>query len=258
MAKDKAWLFPVAAAFLAMATLCRPTMLPATLLIVLDTWLQRRSSVIVLSTLALVSIIGAMGLLANWEIYHSLLGGRAELIAGIEDFHAVSSFWSFSPLNYAGLLISPSRGLFVYSPVLLFGLPGLAHSLRRESVSSLRLMSAAGLCTFIIYGFVATWWGGWVYGPRYMADILPFFGLWLMQTPLPNKWRSLWATLFSAAFVWSVWVQELGASTYPCGWNTSPVQINKAPHRLWDPQDTQISRCSLRRTNHGDRKRETR
>jgi hypothetical protein len=257
MANGRAELFPVAAAFLAMATLCRPTMLPATLLIVLDTCLQRRGRAIVLSTVTVVSTIGVLGLLANWEIYGSLLGGRAQVIAEISHTHGVSSYWSFSPLSYAGLLISPSRGLFVYSPVLLFALPGLAHSLRSGSAPTLRLMTAAGLCTFAMYGFVATWWGGWVYGPRYMADILPFFGLWLTQSPLPNRWRSLWAGLFALTLVWSVWVQHLGASTYPCGWNTSPAQIDKAHSRLWDVQDTQIRRCWVRREYRGVRERET-
>ena len=35
---------------------------------------------------------------------------------------------------------------------------------------------------FGFYAVVETWWGGFVFGPRYMTDLLPFFALWLALT----------------------------------------------------------------------------
>jgi hypothetical protein len=174
-------------------------------------------------------------------LHGSLLGGRAPLVA---DPRGVEAYFAFSPLHWAGLLLSPGRGLFVYSPVLLFALPGLAACLRRSAPPPARAISAAGLSILALYGFVATWWAGVVYGPRYPTDLLPFFALWLARTPLPRRGRALAGAAFAVALTWSVGVQALGAARYPCGWNTSPVHINRAPERAWDWGDTQIARCA--------------
>ena len=217
----KRWIMAVGIVFaaLAIATICRPTMLPAALFIVFDAWRQPRGSRIAFSTLAVVASIGMLGLYANWEIHGSLLGGRAEVVATIAETHAVPSYFSFSVTGLVGLLISPSRGLFVFSPVLLFALPGMSRCLRAPTEPSLRLMTLAGLSTYFLYGFIATWWGGWVYGPRYMTDLIPFFALWLAICPQPRRGRVVWGLLFGVAFAWSVWVQHLGASRYPCFWS---------------------------------------
>jgi hypothetical protein len=238
----RARLYPLAGCALAFATLCRPTLLPAALLVALDAWRRPGARRVAAATLGLVAGIGATGLFYNWQLYGSLLGGRAEIFAGITQTHAVSTYFAFSPLNLVGLLAAPSRGLFVYSPVLLFALPGLVRGLRGAAAAP-RLMSVAGVGVFLLYGFVATWWGGWVYGPRYMTDLLPFFTLWLAQAPVPRVRRPLWGALAAAALAWSVWVQYLGATRYPCGWNSQPVSVDAEPDRAWSLRDTQIARC---------------
>jgi hypothetical protein len=243
-AQRRPTLYLAAGAALAFATLCRPNLVPAALIVVVDAWWQGNDRRIALSTFAIVALIGVAGLIANQEIYGSLLGGRMNIVAAVEKTHGVSSYVDFSPTSFAGLLVSPSRGLFVFSPVLLFALPGLIRTLRPGEPASLRLMSVAGLCVFGLYGFIATWWGGRTYGPRYMVDLLPFFGLWLAWTPLPRKRRALYGGLFACAFAGSVWVQQLGSSTYPCGWNTNPQHIDKAYSRVWELRDNQIRRCA--------------
>jgi hypothetical protein len=96
---------------------------------------------------------------------------------------------------------------------------------------------------FLLYGFVSTWWGGWVFGPRFMADTLPFFALWLARTPLPRRGRVPLALAFATALGWSVWVYEVGVRAYPCGWDSSPTSVDLAPDRLWRLHDTELSRC---------------
>jgi hypothetical protein len=243
LSRERPLLLPIAGAALAMATLCRPTMLPASLLIALDPWLGRRDARMALVTLAVVACVGLLGLYANWEIYGSILGGRSQIVSDVTTTHAVSSYLSLSPMNLIGQLFSPSRGLFVYSPVLLFALPGLRRSLSASAPVDHRLMSAAGIGTFLLYAFLATWWGGRVYGARYFTDLLPFFALWLAMTQIPVARRPIWAGLFGLAFAWSVAVQALGSTTYPCGWNTQPKHIDVSHERLWDFRDTQIRRC---------------
>jgi hypothetical protein len=236
-------LYPPAGIALALATACRPIFVPAAVLVAWDALRDRRRPGLGVATAVLVVAIGALALFANWYLHGSLLGGRAWIVTKISATHGVPSYFHFTPWTWAGLLAAPSRGLFVYSPVLLFGLPGLVHTLRASSPPAERLMSLAGVLVFVLYGFVATWWGGWVFGPRYMADMLPFFAFWLARTPLPHRARIPLALLFVLALAWSIAVYEVGVRAYPCGWDASPISVDTVPRRLWDLRDTELSRC---------------
>jgi hypothetical protein len=104
-------------------------------------------------------------------------------------------------------------------------------------------MSVAGITMFVLYGVITTWWGGWVFGPRYMTDLLPFMALWLARAPLPQRGRVVAGLFFAVTLAWSSWVQELGVRAYPCGWDSSPTNIDQTPARLWSWRDTEIERC---------------
>jgi hypothetical protein len=239
-ARNRPRLYPWAGVALALATACRPILVPAAILVILDAYrhADRRVSLI---TGAVVTAIGGAALAANYDLHGSLLGGRAEIVDRISDTHSVGSYFQFSPTHLFGMLFAPSRGLFIYSPVLLFALPGLVRGLGGRLSGPMREITAAGLMTFTLYGFIATWWGGWAFGPRYMNDLLPFFALWLaMAPPLRSRLARL---TFLATLLWSLAAIEIGVRGYPCGWNAFPANVDKAPHRLWDPTDTELGRC---------------
>lgn len=236
-------LYPLAGVALALATACRPIFVPCAVLVAWAALRDGRRPTAGRATAALVVAIGGLALFGNWWMHGSLLGGRAPIVEQISRTHGVPSYFHFTPWTWVGLLAAPSRGLFVYSPVLLFGLPGLVRTLRRSAPPIERLMSLAGVLVFLLYGLVSTWWGGWVFGPRFMADVLPFFALWLARTPLPSRGRVPLALLFAAALGWSIWVYELGVRTYPCGWDSIPISVDLVPDRLWQLRDTELSRC---------------
>ena len=77
-----------------------------------------------------------------------------------------------------GILFSPSRGLFVYSPVVLW-VAWIAVRYRR----TIRFPDLARLATVVLFGSFATtcgwrvWWGGHSYGPRLAADFIPWIFL---------------------------------------------------------------------------------
>lgn len=86
------------------------------------------------------------------------------------------------PVAFAGNLLSPSRGLLIYVPMIFF----VAYLLLRfwKYVATPRL---AVLALTIILGHLlviscfANWWGDWwggaSYGPRYTADLVPWLVL---------------------------------------------------------------------------------
>src|SRR5207237_2932172 len=57
--------------------------------------------------------------------------------------------WSLPPPGWLGLLVSPSRGLFVYSPFLVFGVAGFAMAWRARDESA-RTVRDLSLATFAI------------------------------------------------------------------------------------------------------------
>jgi hypothetical protein len=77
-----------------------------------------------------------------------------------------------------GILLSPSRGIFVYSPVLALVLYLLARNWRSITDRALTILAISNIAAIGIA--IAThpeWWGGNSYGPRLMSDAIPWFVL---------------------------------------------------------------------------------
>jgi hypothetical protein len=140
----------------------------------------------------------------------------------------------------AGHLISPSRGLLVFTPVLL-AIPLLAlltpQRLRQRGVL---LVVALGwpLAHWIVVSRHPQWYGGFSYGPRLMTDVLP--GLFLAVILLwPVSLRSLASRavvgLAAVLAVFGVWVHTVQGlhNYYTLVWNAAP-RIEDRPDKAWD------------------------
>lgn len=75
-----------------------------------------------------------------------------------------------------GLSISPYRGVFWYSPVLLLGLLGAVPLARRRLWEALAFLAVFGL-HLLGYSRYLYWSGGLAWGPRYMVPAVPFLVL---------------------------------------------------------------------------------
>lgn len=147
----------------------------------------------------------------------------------------------------AGQLVSPSRGLLVYCPWLLAGLVGLAAAWLGTPDRLrwlLRSGSLAFLATLVVFGSYAEWWGGWTFGNRYLADLLPFYMLGMVEVVRRGWLRSIVArAAFAVAIGWSLLLQAVGAGLYYFTWNGShwdvTPNIDVTPERLWSWTDTQ-------------------
>ena len=146
----------------------------------------------------------------------------------------------------AGVLVSPSRGLFVYAPVLVFPVVGLAAWLVRRRVGVLAcaaLAAAVGVATIAQF---SVWWGGHSFGPRLLTDVLPALVLGLVPIWPAVRRRALGRALFALAFAVSVVVEIVGAFYFPSPrdveWNMSPEDVDFAHERLWDWRDPQLLR----------------
>jgi hypothetical protein len=150
----------------------------------------------------------------------------------------------------AGTLFSPARGLFVFSPVLLFAVPGALASLRGSRRHELHawLVAVVGL-HWVTISAVRSWWGGHAYGPRLFSDVLPYLVYFLIpviavlwsprgRERLGGRRHALLAGLFGLTLAVSVVVHGRGAlRPHGYAWNGSPVDVDTAPARLWDWRD---------------------
>ena len=157
-------------------------------------------------------------------------------------------FDSFSTA-FAGNLISPSRGLLVYVPVLLFVAYLLVRFARELPLPRLAMLalSVIFIHLLVIAGFTP-WWGGHCYGPRYTTGLVPWFVLLaILGVRALLDWRekhsgergnSQWRLhLFAggALLCLSIVLNGLGAASgATVRWNLFPQNVDERPERVWD------------------------
>ena len=148
----------------------------------------------------------------------------------------------------AGNLVSPARGLFVFSPIFLLSIVGPAM---RAWVRRLTLLDAAVAATIVLHWIAiavsnGNWWGGDSYGPRFFCDLLPYLTFLLLPVfaaieSARGARRALTAAAVGVLAVFSVAVHAQGAlNRATSDWNAYPVSINIEPYRIWDWQRPQF------------------
>ncbi|MDD2943352.1 MAG: hypothetical protein PHC51_10355 [bacterium] len=224
---------------------CRPTNLFFLLGCVIYIILLRRREILQLSGGLILAAIPYC-----WYSVEYLGNVRAARHASI---YGVDGFGGDWLMGAAGLLISPSRGLFAFSPILLLALLGRS-GLKQLPPDRRGLVVAIATSSFLLFAITAKWsfwWGGASYGPRLLCEIVPALIIFLaLSWKIITKHRTLTA-LSGILLCWSVYSHFLGARYYPCGFNSEPVMIDQAPERLWHIRGSQIEYCVRESFNAG-------
>jgi len=145
--------------------------------------------------------------------------------------------------------VSPNRGLFVFSPILLLALYGAWLKLRRDRTLLDGALVAVVILHWLVISSHVPWNGGHTYGNRLFADVIPFFAYFLIPVvaALPDPRHVGRRPALAAAFVVlvgiSVAIHYRGAyRRVAWDWNRSPVDIDVDPSRIWDWRDLQLLR----------------
>jgi uncharacterized membrane protein len=235
----------IAAAGLGIAGAARYQVAPVIVLLACSVIVRRRRARDVLTLLPIAACAAAMvGLNLAW--FGHPLGAMVELEAALHPrIHGVSGPISDAPLTGAlGLLVSPSRGLLIFSPVVLVALAGFGAMRKEGWRSDLRWCALAAAAQMALYACYSVWWGGYTYGPRYLIDVLPLLTPLAAAGTVVLRKSRIWSALAAGALAWSIALAATGAFCYPAeAWNTSPSNIDLDHQRLWDWRDPQFVRC---------------
>ena len=168
--------------------------------------------------LMIVVLVGLA--VAGLYAYTNVLGAAIFRFHPIDRVLAAYSNLRIAGEGILGFLISPGKGVFWHSPVIVFALaaPWLANRERRLDTSWPLLLFGAFVT---VYAFVrgAVWFGGTNWGPRYLVPVVPLLMLGvapaLQRCVLGNRknaWRIvvvLFALLGLAVQCGAVWVNPL-------------------------------------------------
>lgn len=150
------------------------------------------------------------------------------------------TFFHFQMLpGIAGLLFSPGRGLFVFTPFLLFlpfGAKTLWSEFRRHPLA---IFCGVAIGLQILTYSKSDWRAGLSWGPRYLTDILPLL-VWMLA-PVVEKLRRIPHAIFVALTGVSIAIQVVGAFWYDWSSDARIMAADWGPDRMkgvWDVQNT--------------------
>jgi hypothetical protein len=188
---------------------------------------------------------GAVPIPAAYLIFNLLVFGHAFIVVSdAENGFARGSLFHGLP----GLLISPSRGLLIFSPVFLFAAVGTylwfrdGRKWHPEIYGTCLLVAVAHL---IVISRWRGWTGGFNYGPRLLTDVVPCLVILMIPALRLVETSRGWKLAFASALLVSFTVQAIGVFFYPNGrWDALPQPLNRQRERVWNWKDNQIVRSA--------------
>jgi hypothetical protein len=155
------------------------------------------------------------------------------------------------PTALRGNLISPSRGLLVYVPIVLFITFLLIRYWSYRPLRQLTWLAlAVTVATLIVVSGFAHWWGGASFGPRFMTDAVPWIVLlaiigvramlnWREQHRTQTISWSMQLACGALLLAASVFINARGATSIDT-WRWNPGDVSQLGNKLWDWRQPQF------------------
>jgi hypothetical protein len=187
-------------------------------------WAGRRAVLLVAAAALPVGLV----LLYNFGVAGHFAGGYGLM--------GRAEFLQYDLLSgLGGLLFSPTRGLFVFSPFLLFLVLAWRHLPRDRGELGLTLALSVGVILQVLLYAKTDWRAGMAWGPRYLTDLLPLL-LWML-VPVVAALRGFGRVCFLLAVGVAVAIEAIGAFWYTGASDSAIIAVASGPHQMraaWD------------------------
>ncbi len=225
---------------LALAYITRPTNSVSVVLLSLYVLLTYRRYF--LGYLLGAAVIAVPFVVFNLSVYHAVLSNYYRLF---RDF-------SSSTLGEAliGQWLSPSRGLLIFSPVILASFYGVYLKFQQHTLDRLdKFLMVIIALHWLSISIWPIWWGGWTFGPRMFSDMLPYLVYFMIpvfaafSTWSPVR-RRVTVAIGLVLICFSAFVHYRGANSWETlfEWNAQPAPIDLEHSRVWEWRDVQFVR----------------
>ena len=170
----------------------------------------------------------------------------------------------------AGLLVSPGKSIFLYTPLTALAVVGWPRFWRERRAEAALYASIAAI-VLIQNAKWWSWWGGWVWGPRMLAPLLPFviLGLGPLLRSSAAARGAAWAlgalglamALLGSLVDFNPYLVEVHTRYEQAGrgnadpdiyWRLSTSPIVEHARRLWDGRDISVITFDLQRIGFSD------
>ncbi len=121
-------------------------------------------------------------------------------------------------LNTLRLWFSPNHGLFFWTPITLLGLVGLGFMWKQKRVWAITFLGLFVLSS-LVNSMVWEFYGGWAFGARRMAEMLPLLaiGLSALWQRVNNRKIMIGTTLVLCGWNVLLWLQFVAGKIDPTG-----------------------------------------
>jgi len=153
------------------------------------------------------------------------------------------------PVAFAGNLLSPSRGIFIYVPVVLFVIYLIIRYWRQLPLKRLAWLSVSICALHLLFvsafaNLWGDWWAGASYGPRYSTELVPWLLLLAIlgikarsqarqrHSRAISGWREVCIGTLLLAF--SVFINARGAISLDTWKWSQPSTDEQLRAQLWD------------------------
>ena len=147
------------------------------------------------------------------------------------------------PEGFFGIWLSPSKGILVYSPVFIFIFVGLYLIWRTKKFQkNYDYLVFFGLVIVhtLVLGKWKHWYGGYGFGYRMAADVIPFLVLLLVPYLKSTLFKKT-VKWFYAAIVFSIFVQLFGIVFFDGIWHAAYDTGFVNTGWLWSLQDSEFA-----------------
>lgn len=145
------------------------------------------------------------------------------------------------PVSFFGVWLSPSKGILIYSPIIIFSLVGIYLIIKNKLADKRLFYILAGIVVLLhtlIISFWKHWYGGWSYGYRMSSDVLPFMVLCIVPFVTSEAFKKF-KKLFIVLFIVSVLIEVMGLVFFDGIWHAAYDRGYHDTAWLWSIEDSE-------------------